>query len=233
MKLYYDLHIHSCLSPCADMDMTPGNICAMARLNGLDIIAVTDHQSAGNLEAVAACALREGLMLLPGLEVCTKEEVHLLCYFDSVKAAQEMSTYCGRHLPNISNCPEFFGEQAYVNAQDEIIGHEEKLLLMALDRSLQEVCQMARSLGGVPVPAHINRGSNGLLTALGMIPAEEKFTALEVCENLPLKAEVCRFYILHSSDAHTLGNIAQKNHAISGVNSPGELLGFLNNSFTV
>lgn len=209
------------------MDMSPGNICAMARLNGLDIIAVTDHQTAGNLDAVAACALREGLMLLPGIEVCTKEEVHLLCYFDSIQAAQEMGAYCAKHLPDIINRPEYFGVQAYVNARDEVIRYEDKLLLMALDRSLQEVCLMTRSLGGVPVPAHINRGSNGLLTALGLIPKEEEFTALEVCDSLPLTADVSGYHLLHSSDAHTLADIAQKNHAFTGVRSPGQLLSYL------
>ena len=224
MKLYYDLHIHTCLSPCAQMDMTPGNICAMARLNGLNIIAVTDHQTAGNLGAVAACAAREGLLFLPGLEVCTEEEVHLLCYFETVKAAEEMGAWCHRHLPDIKNRPDYFGEQAFVNSEDEITGHEDKLLLMALDQSLDEVCLMVRSLGGVPVPAHINRGNNGLLTALGMIPKEEKFTALEVAENLPLIDLDGHYHILYSSDAHTLGAISQRTHTIDGVNSPGEFL---------
>ncbi len=207
--LYYDLHIHSCLSPCADNDMTPANICAMARLKGLNMIALTDHQSAGNLRAAAACAKREGLCLVPGIEVCTREEVHVLAYFDNLEAAEQMGAFCTRHLPGIPNRPALFGDQLYADEDGRVTGREEALLLAALDMDLGQICQMIRHLGGVPVPAHINRGANGILGALGMIPKEEGFTALEVSDSLPLSCDVSAYRVLHSSDAHRLGDIAE------------------------
>ena len=229
MALHYDLHIHSCLSPCAQEDMTPANICAMARLKGLDVIAVTDHQSAGNLPAVAACAAREGLLLVPGLEVCTREEVHVLCYFADVAAAQRMGMWCYGLLPDIPNRPDYFGEQSLVNERDEVIGTEPRMLLMGLTAGLDEVIAQARALGGVPVPAHINRGENGILTALGFLPPEARFTALEISPELPLPdgLDISRYRVLHSSDAHQLGDIAERGHTIPAAPGAAEVLRWL------
>ena len=210
MALHYDLHIHSCLSPCASDEMTPGDICAMARLKGLDVIAVTDHNTAGNLPAVAACAAREGLLLLPGLEVCTREEVHVLCYFPTVQTAVEMGAWCRQRLPAMKNRPDFFGRQLLMDAQDRVTGEEDALLIGALSAGLSEVCAQVRALLGVPVPAHINRGSNGILTALGFLPAEERFTALEVDDTLPCPMDLSGWRVLRSSDAHQLGDIAER-----------------------
>lgn len=227
MPLYYDLHIHSCLSPCAENDMTPANICAMARLKGLHMIAVTDHQSARNLPAAAVCARREGLCLVPGLEVCTREEAHVLAYFDSVDKALMMGEYCASHLPPIKNRPALFGEQLLVDADENLLGQEDAMLIAALDSPLDEVCREIRRLGGVPVPAHINRGANGLLGALGFIPKEEGFRALEVTPGLPLPADVSTFRQLHSSDAHRLGDIAEAVHSLCIASSPSALLQWL------
>lgn len=224
MALHYDLHIHSCLSPCADNDMTPHNICAMARLKGLDVIALTDHQSSGNLRAAAACAKSQGLTLIPGLEVCTREEVHVLAYFDSLEAAEQMGAYCASHLPAIKNRPQLFGDQLFMDEGDRLLGQEDRLLLAALGVGLREVCQHIHSLGGLAVPAHINRGSNGLLGALGMIPPDEHFSALEVSSDLPLSCDVSGYLLLHSSDAHYLGDIAEARHTLDCANSPRAVL---------
>jgi len=229
VALHYDLHIHSCLSPCADADMTPGNICAMARLKGLDVIAVTDHQSAGNLPAVAACAAREGLLLLPGLEVCTREEVHVLCYFAGLEDALRMGAWCHERLPDIPNRPAYFGEQTYMDEHDRVTGHEPRLLIMALSAGLDEVCRQARALGGVPVPAHINRGENGILAALGFLPPEEGFAALEISPDLPLPddLQLSRYRVLRSSDAHQLGDIAERGQVIAVQRSAQAVLAWL------
>ncbi len=227
MALYYDLHIHSCLSPCADDDMTPANICAMARLKGLGLIAVTDHQSAGNLPAAERCARREGLMLLPGLEVCTREEAHLLAYFESVDSALEMGAYCARHLPPMKNRPELFGRQLLVDERENLLGEEPGMLIAALDEPLGKVCEQIRALGGVPVPAHVNRGSNGMLGALGLIPPEEGFRTLEIAPHLPLPIDASGYRQLHSSDAHRLGDIAEAGPALQGIDSLPALLCWL------
>lgn len=208
-SFYYDFHIHSCLSPCADDEMSPGNICAMARLKGLQAIAVTDHQSAAMLRAVNSCAKRSGLLLLPGLEICTREEVHLLAYFASLEQAEAMGLWCFRRLPDRKNRPEFFGNQWIRDEADRVIAQEERLLIQALTAGLTEVCASVRALGGVPVPAHINRGANGILQALGFLPPQEAFTALEVCTQLPLDMDPCARRVLHSSDAHRLEDIAE------------------------
>ncbi len=208
-SLYYDFHIHSCLSPCAEDEMTPGNICAMAKLKGLQAIAVTDHQSAAMLRAVSSCAKRAGLLLLPGLEICTREEVHLLAYFASLEQAEAMGLWCYQRLPDRKNRPEFFGNQWITDDADRHIAQEERMLIQALSAGLGEVCRTVRALGGVPVPAHINRGANGILQALGFLPQEEGFTALEICPQLPLEMDSHAQRILRSSDAHRLGDIAE------------------------
>ena len=167
--LYYDLHIHSALSPCAEEDMTPCNICAMAALKGLDLIAVTDHNSGGNLRAVAQADGERELLFLPGIEVCTAEEVHILTYFPTVDAAEAMGAWCKAQLLGQRNKPQFFGAQRLMNSRDEVLGEEEALLIGALAADLGQVCSQARSLGGVPVPAHVFR-SYGLMTVLGFFP---------------------------------------------------------------
>lgn len=207
--------------------MTPLNIVMMAKLKGLDAIAVTDHQSAGNIRAFAEAAEREGLMLLPGLEICTKEEVHLLAYFETVEAAEEMGEYCRTNLPPIPNRPSYFGNQILMNALDEPQGEEKLSLITALFQDLSAVSRKVRDLGGVPVPAHINRGNNGLLGALGFIPPEEGFTAFEVARELPLKAALGQAIVLNSSDAHQLGAISERESFLSGVNDPRSILACL------
>lgn len=189
--------------------MTPGNICGMAKLKGLQAIAVTDHQSAAMLRAVTSCAKRAGLLLLPGLEICTREEVHLLAYFASLEQAEAMGLWCYQRLPDRKNRPEFFGNQWIRDDADRIIAQEERMLIQALSAGLAEVCASVRALGGVPVPAHINRGANGMLQALGFLPPDEGFTALEICPRLPLDMDTRAWRVLHSSDAHRLGDIAE------------------------
>lgn len=220
MALYYDLHIHSCLSPCADDDMTPYNICAMAALKGLDAIAIADHQSAGNLRAAQRCAEMFGLVLVPALELISREEVHLLSYFPDLEQAEGMGEYCLAHMPDIKNRPEIFGRQCYMDEADGLLGEEERLLILAMDLGLSELVKEVRRRGGVPVPAHINRGSHGLLSALGFIPAGEAFTALEVSPEDPLSKDLRSFRLITNSDAHSLGNIQEPGPLMRAKASP-------------
>lgn len=222
--LYYDLHIHSALSPCAEDDMTPCNICAMAALKGLDLIAVTDHNSGGNLRAVAQAAGERELLFLPGIEVCTAEEVHILTYFPTVDAAEAMGAWCKAQLLGQRNKPRFFGAQRLMNSRDEVLGEEEALLIGALAADLGQVCSQARSLGGVPVPAHVFR-SYGLMTVLGFFPPDAGFKAAEAKPGEKLPEGMLA---LHSSDAHSLGAIAEREHALPLTErSRGALMAFL------
>jgi len=211
MELFADLHIHSCLSPCGDDEMTPGNILGMAVVKGLDMVAIADHNSALNLPAAQLIAEAYGVLLIPAIEITTREEVHMLGYFPSVDVAVEFGESLRQHLPKRKNKPSLFGEQRIMNEDDEIISYEDALLIGATDLSLSQCAQMVRDAGGVPVPAHINRGSNGLLINLGMMPADESFPTVEVWRHLPcpLDAQDGR-HVLHSSDAHYLGDIQER-----------------------
>ena len=207
---YSDLHIHSCLSPCGDNDMTPADICGMAKVKGLEMIAVTDHNATANLPYVQIAADYYGLLLIPGIEITTREEVHMLGYFPDVPTAVDFGEQLRSHMPKGKNKPSFFGHQWVMNEDGEILREEETLLMGASDLSLKAAAQAVRECGGVPVPAHINRGSNGLLVNLGFVPEDIGFTAVEVWRALPCphSAQSGRV-ILHSSDAHYLGDILE------------------------
>lgn len=208
--MFVDLHIHSCLSPCADDDMTPANICGMAHIKGLDAIAVTDHNTARNLPYVKEAADYYKLILLPGMEVTTREEVHLLGYFPSVDDALEVGEVFSSHLPKMPNRPKFFGNQFIMNTDDEIMGEETRMLIGATDLDLSECTEIIRKRGGVAVPAHINRGSNGLLVNLGLMPEEPAFPVVEVARHMDIHPFIVKDrMVLYSSDAHQLGNIME------------------------
>ncbi len=205
-----DLHMHSCLSPCADDDMTPANICGMAYIKGLQAIAVTDHNSARNLPYVKEAADHYGLMLLPGMEITTREEVHLLGYFRDVETAVEAGEFFSSHLPRLKNRPDYFGNQFVMNTDDEVVAVEDRLLMGATDLSLAECAAYIRSRGGAAVPAHVNRGNNGLLVNLGFFPPDVDFPVIEYWKDLPLdekRTEGKRK--IWNSDAHHLGNILE------------------------
>ena len=207
---YSDLHIHSCLSPCADNDMTPADICGMAKLKGLEIIAVTDHNAALNLPYVQTAADYYGLLLIPGMEITTREEVHMLGYFPNVDTALAFGDFLKPHMPKLKNKPDYFGHQWVMNEDGEILREEDTLMMGASDLSLKAAAQAVREFNGVPVPAHINRGAHGLLSNLGFFPEDIEFTAVEVWRALPCShsAQAGRV-VLHSSDAHYLGDILE------------------------
>ena len=209
-KLFCDLHMHSCLSPCGSDDMTPANLCGMAMLKGLQMLALTDHNTARNLPAAQVCTDAYGLLLIPGMEITTREEVHLLGYFPSVEIALDFSEFLRAHMPKKKNKPSFFGNQFVMDEDDNIVAEEDELLIAASDLSLDALAKLIREAKGVPVPAHINRGSNGLLINLGFVPEDLGFTAVEVwrdlpCAHTPQEGRV----VLHSSDAHYLGDILE------------------------
>ena len=208
--MFVDLHIHSCLSPCADDDMTPANICGMAHIKGLDAIAVTDHNTARNLPYVKEAADYYHLILLPGMEVTTREEVHLLGYFPTVEDALEAGEVFSSHLPKMPNRPKFFGNQYIMNTDDEIMGEEMRMLIGATDLDLTECTEIIRKRGGVAIPAHINRGSNGLLVNLGLMPQEPAYPVVEVARHMDIHPSIVKDrMVLYSSDAHQLGNIME------------------------
>lgn len=208
MRALVDLHIHSCLSPCAEDDMTPWNIVGMAKVKGLDAIALCDHNAALNLPAALKAGREYGVCVVPGLEITSREDIHLLCYFPLLEQALEMGRLVGEGQKAIKNKPSLFGRQALVNEDDEPAGEVERLLLTACGMSLTEVADTARRLGGVMVPAHINKGANSLLPTLGFIPPQPAMPTVEIYKTRPHSAlgRLC----IASSDAHCLGDILEQ-----------------------
>ncbi|MBR2407034.1 MAG: PHP domain-containing protein [Clostridia bacterium] len=212
MKLYYDFHIHSCLSPCGDNDMTPHDLVQMAAILGLNAIALTDHNTCANCPAAAEVAAELGLVFLPGMELCTAEEAHIVCLFPSVEQALAFDAYIESTLPPVKNRPDIFGEQILCNAQDEQIGVKPNLLATASSVSVDDVVELVRSYGGAAFPAHIDRPSYSVTAALGDVPPVG-FTAVEITARGDIDAlkarhrEIADKPLLLSSDAHCLENI--------------------------
>lgn len=225
MKLSYDLHIHSALSPCGDNDMTPNNIANMAIIKGLDMIALTDHNSCGNLRALTEAA-GDRLLVIPGIEVETSEDVHVACYFPTIEKAEKMAAEVMQRLPKIKNDSAIFGNQYYMDSYDEVISEEEILLVNAADMDIYEVFAMAAELGGAAVPAHIDRTSYSVLSNLGFIPPDLPVTSVEITStNLDrMKNEYSQYNILTNSDAHYLENISEPENFID---LPGKNAQFL------
>lgn len=215
ISLAYDLHIHSCLSPCGSDDMTPYNIVGMAALKGLDVIAVTDHNSCKNCPAVLAAAKEYGLLALPGMELTTSEEVHAVCLFEKLDNAMAFDAYVYEHLLPVKNREDLFGKQEIYNCADEVCGHVENLLIGSTDISFEGLWELVNSYGGLMFPAHLDKNCNSLISNLGFVPENSRFTAAELrdMKNLhELKKrnpylENCR--ILCNSDAHYLEDIKE------------------------
>lgn len=212
-SLSYDFHIHSCLSPCGDNDMTPCNIAGMVFIKKLDAFALTDHNSCRNCIATKKLADSYGILFIPGMELTTSEEIHVLCYFETVEKALEWDKYVYSRLLKIDNKPEIFGEQLILDENDNIIGQENKLLINATTISFDEVFPLIESFSGVAVPAHIDKKSNSLISQIGFVPEESTFSSFEVknkdnyemlCKSNPYLRSC---HVLTSSDAHYLGDI--------------------------
>lgn len=213
IPLFYDLHIHSCLSPCGDDDMTPANLVGMAALKGLDVIALTDHNSCKNCPAAVKHGEAYGVTVIPGMELTTAEEVHVVCLFPDLEAALAFDDYVYGHILPIKNREEVFGRQQIMNEQDQVTGTVDKLLISATDISFDEVFSLAASYRGLAYPAHIDKSSTSLLSNLGFVPPDSTFTCAEINDYKHLhqiQKEHPYFlgcHIIHCSDAHYLQDI--------------------------
>ena len=206
----FDLHIHSCLSPCANLEMSPGEIVARAKAAGMDGIALTDHQSARNCPAIAECARRAGLKCIYGLEVQTAEEVHTVALFDTADQALAMTDWVYAAMPKRVNDPETFGDQPVVTWDDDIIELEWRILAMGCRHSIPETATKVHELGGLYIAAHIDRPNFSALGTLGAIP-EGAFDAVEISRTADESIWVPKadgYAITRSSDAHNLDDVA-------------------------
>ncbi|MDL2254154.1 PHP domain-containing protein [Ruminococcaceae bacterium OttesenSCG-928-I18] len=230
--LRYDLHIHSCLSPCAEDDMTPANIAGFAKLAGIDLMALCDHNSALNLPAAAVACEAYGVRLLAGIEVNCEEEIHLLCYFPGVEQALQMGEILYEKLPSFPYDRELWGRQLVVDENEKVLAQPEKLLTAAVSLNLYEVKALCEELSGICIPAHVDRDSSSLLSVLGFAPEDVSFEAFEVARpehtleallkagRLPPGKE-----ILTSSDAHHLSQISEYARVLSPQSVLWRLLG--------
>ena len=200
--------------------MTPGNIVGMAYIKGLDVIALTDHNSCKNCPAVMELARQYGLIAIPGMELCTSEEVHGVCLFETLEGAMKFDAYVSERLLDFDNDEAIFGRQSIRNEKDEEIGTERKLLLNSADISFEGLWELVESFGGVMFPAHMDKSSNSLLSNLGFVPPNSRFTCAEIREKekthtlLTQNPYLTRCRILYNSDAHYLGEIQEREYAL-------------------
>lgn len=228
-QAYYDLHIHTALSPCADNDMVPGDIVGMAILNNLDVIAVTDHNSIANAKAVCDAAKAASkalgrsneLIVLPGIEVTTAEEVHVVCLFDSYDAAVHFDEKLSVYYNQLENRTDIFGEQIIIDENDKETGIMERMLIAPTTVTFDSLHSLTKEFGGAFVPAHVDRGSFSVMSNLGFLPPELDIATVEFTSQIVFgEAAVHDFsnfpgkrYVF-SSDAHQLHAINERIHYV-------------------
>ncbi len=213
-KYFYDLHIHSCLSPCGDDDSTPNSIAGMGQLNGLNVMALTDHNTCKNCPAFFEAAKRYGILPIAGMELTTAEDIHAVCLFPSLEAAMEFDKQLDSKRIKIPNRVDIFGNQLVCDSEDNVIGQEEFLLSNATTIGLEEAPSFVESFGGICYPAHIDRDSNGVIAVLGAFPQSPVFTCAEVHKpelliKMSEESGLLKERLVVCSDAHYLWDIKE------------------------
>jgi len=208
-----DLHLHTVLSPCGDLEMSPTNIVAKAKEKQLDCIAITDHNSTLHCKLAKELGQREGILVIMGAEVTSKEEAHCLCFFEDEDSLDKFQIWLDEKLPKIALDEDKFGYQLVVNQEEEIIDQKEFLLINAIDADLDTIYEKVSSLNGLFVPAHINKGANSLTSQLGFVPPDVKADALEISGHisktnfLKKNAYLKKFQFIQDSDSHFIDSI--------------------------
>lgn len=214
-RYYYDFHTHSCLSPCADDDNTPNNLLGMASLAGIDILALTDHNTVKNCPAFFKAAERYGIIPIAGMELTTSEDIHIVCLFEQLQSAIEFDRYLDNYRIPIKNRPDIFGNQIITDENDSVIGEEENLLSNATTLSVEDIPLQVKKFNGICYPAHIDRDANGIISTLGTFPETPFFSCVEFHDGNKIP-EYKRKYALEeklfiiSSDAHYLTDIKDR-----------------------
>ncbi len=201
MKFKGDFHIHTCLSPCADLTMVPNELAKKLVSCEIDWVAITDHNSCGNVRVFEKVLSKYGINALAGIEIQTLEEVHVLSYFPSVDIAESFSEIVSTHLPDKKNDPELFGYQLFVDENDHFTGMEDKILSMSIDLNITDLWKVVKSFNGLFIYAHVDR-SFGIIKQLGFIPDYPPFDAVESIGDVESDKTIFK-----SSDAHSLDQI--------------------------
>ncbi|MFT9493601.1 PHP domain-containing protein [Anaerosolibacter sp.] len=216
MKIAIDFHIHTALSPCGDEDMTPNNIIGMSVLKGLDAIAITDHNTIENCDACMTVGLKHNLIVIPGMELQTKEEVHLLCLFKNLSAAKEFQSKVYEKMSIKENLSELFGKQIIYDDKDQPVGENRRMLISSVNMSLEEAFRDVDLLEGVVIPAHVDKSSYSIIANLGFIPPNLPISIIEISKNGNHGALMEKFHFLQrykslrNSDAHYLHDILER-----------------------
>ncbi|MCD6111956.1 MAG: PHP domain-containing protein [Bacteroidales bacterium] len=213
-KFRADIHIHTVLSPCGDLEMSPDNIVKKAKEKKLNIIGITDHNSLKQCSVIKNIAKQYGIYTLTGVEITTKEEVHCLAFFDKNEEILKFQNYIDKYLPDIKNNTDIFGYQVVVDKDNNIIESVDKLLISAIDQSIEQIEKKVHSLNGIFIPAHINKSKFSIISQLGFIPKTLIIDALELSKHISKKDFIEKFEYLknytfiQNSDSHYIDNIA-------------------------
>ena len=218
-RYYYDLHTHSCLSPCGDDDNTPNNLLGMAALAGINILALTDHNSTKNCPAFFKAAKRYGVIPVAGMELTTSEDIHLVCLFEDLKSALDFDDFLDGYRIPFKNRPDIFGRQLVLDENDELIGEVENLLSSATAISIEDAPAYVKKFNGVCFPAHVDREANGIIATLGVFPETPHFKVVEFHDGKNVDSYVEKYgllgkKILVDSDAHYLDGIRDKENYV-------------------
>jgi 3',5'-nucleoside bisphosphate phosphatase len=212
-----ELHVHTVLSPCGDIEMIPPLIIEESLSKGINLIAITDHNASANIGAVQRAAQGNDLAVLPGMELQTREEVHVLCLFDTLEQVAVLQGRVDAALPNLKNNVDYFGEQFVVDETGEFVRREERLLLASTNLTINDVWELVTAEGGLMVPAHVDRKAFGLLAILGFVPMDIPFEALEIsrfwkpADAVVKYPQLARYPLIQSGDVHFL-------HEFLGIN---------------
>lgn len=214
-RYYYDLHVHSCLSPCADDDNTPNNLAGMATICGLNIVALTDHNSCKNCPAFFSACKRYGVIPIAGMELTTSEDIHIVCLFETLEDAMAFDREIESRRTLIKNRTDVFGNQLILDESDNLIGQEEYFLSNATTVSIEEVPKLVAAYNGICYPAHIDRQANGVISVLGTFPETPHFRCVEINRREKIEEYVKAYHledkqIIVSSDAHYLTDLREK-----------------------
>jgi hypothetical protein len=203
-----DLHVHSVLSPCGDLEMSPANILAAAKERNINILGISDHNSTRHCRLMTTLGREAGIVVIPGVEINTQEEIHCLAFFENSDNAEEFQVFLDKYLPEIPNDPRRFGDQIVVDRNEKIVEEVAWLLINAINTGIYDVAIEIRRLGGLFIPAHIDRSYNSILSQLEFIPTGLNPDALEVSANISvaqfrkLHPELNEYQFITSSDAH-------------------------------
>lgn len=208
-----ELHLHTVLSPCAAVEMIPPLIIHKALERKINLLAITDHNATQNIESVIQAAKGTGIIVLAGMELQTKEEIHSLCLFDSLDQSKKFQEIVSKTMPKILNKPDLFGEQFVVDASGDFIESEKTMLLASSSLSLNNAWEIVNDLGGLLIPAHVDRSIFGLLPVLGFVPLDIHIEALEISKNISANKvrqqypQLKEYPLIQNGDAHQLEDI--------------------------